>query len=287
MIAVNGRIIEPGRFPDGTLLLKCVDNNYNFVRYGFTYSASYIVWKFDDNEEMVTLMFLVKHLHNHGVRDIHLIMPYIPNARQDRVKTDEDVFTLRYFAEFINSLGFSRVTVLDPHSYVSEALFNNIEVQNPKYFIDRAIRYIEDVETISPENRLMLFYPDEGAMKRYSGLIEAPYAFGIKKRDWATGQIQGLDVAGMTDLIYDCNVLIVDDICSKGGTFYHSAKKLKELGAKNIYLYVSHCENTILEGDLLTSGLIEKVFTTDSIFRKEHEKIEVMSYEEYQSNVTY
>ena len=91
----------------------------------------------------------------------------------------------------------------------------------------------------------------------------------------------------MTDLIYDCNVLIVDDICSKGGTFYHSAKKLKELGAKNIYLYVSHCENTILEGDLLTSGLIEKVFTTDSIFRKEHEKIEVMSYEEYQSNVTY
>jgi len=52
---------------------------------------------------------------------------------------------------------------------------------------------------------------------------------------------------------------------------------LKELGAKEIYLWVTHCENTILEGELLTSGLIEKVYTTNSIFTKEHEKIEVLS----------
>ena len=101
------------------------------------------------------------------------------------------------------------------------------------------------------------------------------YAFGIKQRDWETGQILGLDVAGSVDKIKDSRILIVDDICSRGGTFYHSAKKLKELGAKEIYLYITHCENTILEGELLTSGLIEKVYTTNSIFTKEHEKIEV------------
>lgn len=88
-------------------------------------------------------------------------------------------------------------------------------------------------------------------------------------------------MSGMTDIIQNSNVLIIDDICSKGGTFYHSAKKLKELGAKNIYLYISHCENTILQGDLLTSGLIERVFTTDSIFTRKHEKIEVMNYDVY------
>lgn len=113
-------------------------------------------------------------------------------------------------------------------------------------------------------------------MKRYSEIIPLPYAFGIKKRDWETGQIQGLDVAGSVHKIEDSKILIIDDICSRGGTFYHSAKKLKELGAKEIYLYVSHCENTILEGELLTSGLIEKVYTTNSIFTKEHEKIEVI-----------
>ena len=77
------------------------------------------------------------------------------------------------------------------------------------------------------------------------------------------------------EVVKDRDVLIIDDICSRGGTFYHSAKALKEAGAKNIYLYISHCENTILEGELLTSGLIEKVYTTNSIFTKEHEKIEV------------
>ena len=75
-------------------------------------------------------------------------------------------------------------------------------------------------------------------------------------------------------------ILIVDDISSRGGTFYHSAKKLKELGAKEIYLYVSHCENTILEGEVLSSGLIDRVFTTNSIFTKEHEKVEVFEYDE-------
>lgn len=85
------------------------------------------------------------------------------------------------------------------------------------------------------------------------------------------------------------NILIIDDISSRGGTFYHSAKKLKELGANKIYLYVSHCEETILDGEVFTSGLIEKVFTTDSIFTDKAynrakelgiaDKIEVLKYE--------
>ena len=120
-----------------------------------------------------------------------------------------------------------------------------------------------------------MFYPDEGAMKRYSGLVAKPYAFGIKDRDWSSGQIIGLKAEGCVESIKDNTVLIVDDICSRGGTFYHSALKLKELGAKNILLYVTHCENTILEGEVLTCGLIDKVFTTNSLFTAEHEKIEV------------
>ena len=68
-------------------------------------------------------------------------------------------------------------------------------------------------------------------------------------------------------------MLIVDDICSRGGTFYHSAQKLKEAGASDIFLYITHCENTILEGELIKSGLVKKIFTTDSIFTEENELI--------------
>ena len=203
-------------------------------------------------------------------------MPYVPHGRMDRVKTSEDVFTLKYFAEVINWLDFNSVTVLDPHSYVSEALINNIVIKHPNKYVWKAIesRYIDGMDNLT------MFFPDEGAMKRYSTMFNLPYAFGIKKRDWETGEIKGLDVSGMTDIIKGRKILIVDDISSRGGTFYHSAKKLKELGAKEIYLYVSHCENTILEGEVLSSGLIDRVFTTNSIFTKEHEKVEVFEYDE-------
>ncbi len=129
--------------------------------------------------------------------------------------------------------------------------------------------------------QLLIFYPDEGAMKRYSSYTDRPFAFGIKKRNWNTGKIEGLEVSGMTECIQGKNILIVDDICSKGGTFLFSAKKLKELNANKIYLFVTHCENTILKGEVLTSGLIEKVYTTDSLLTISHEKIEVLKNEEY------
>lgn len=267
MIELNGKRIETGRFPDGTLLMKeAVPRDFNGGR------TAKLTWKFEADEELITLIYLTRHLQNHGVERIHLDMPYIPNARQDRVKSEEDVFTLKYFAELINQLHFASVTVLDAHSAVSEALFDRLVVKTPKENIAQVIAKIG-------ADNLMMFYPDEGAMKRYAAMADKPYAFGMKKRDWETGQIRGLDVAGAVERIAGSRVLIVDDICSKGGTFYHSAKKLKELGAKEIYLYISHCENTILEGELLTSGLIERVFTTDSLFTGEQERIEVLHYE--------
>ncbi len=266
MIKLNGQIVEQNHFPDGTLLLK---EEGEWCGGG----AHKIEWYFENNEELVTLIFLVKHLKSYdNTSKINLLLPYIPNARQDRVKTTEDIFTLKYFTDIINYLNFNQVQVLDPHSSVSEALINNIIVCNPKNYIEKTLGRIEPKYNYE---HILAFYPDEGAMKRYSGLLDRPYAFGIKKRDWTTGKIEGLDVAGSIEKIKGNHILIVDDICSRGGTFYHSAKKLKELGAKEIYLYITHCENTILEGELLTSGLIEKVYTTNSIFTKEHEKIEV------------
>lgn len=271
MLKINKNDVNVNKFPDGTLLLK--EQISEDCGQGEKKRKATITWLFENNEELVTLIYLTGHLRAHGVTELSLDMPYIPNARQDRVKAAEDVFTLKYFAEVINWLDFDSVTVLDPHSSVSEALINKILVRTPEPFIHKVI------DRIGGEEGLTMFYPDEGACKRYSGMFRLPCAFGIKNRDWETGDIRGLDVSGMTDCIQGRKILIVDDISSKGGTFYFSAKKLKELGAEEIYLYISHCENTILEGDVLTSGLIEKVFTTNSIFTEKDERIEVFDYE--------
>lgn len=260
MIKLNGEVVKVDHFPDGTTLMK------QKIDHSVYKNGARIWWFFENNEELVTLIYLTKHLRENGVAHVGLSLPYIPNARQDRVKNIEDVFTLKYFADIINYLNFNSVQVIDPHSHVSSALIDRVIPYSPCNHINRAINECR------PD---MLFYPDEGSCKRYSGDAQTEYAFGIKKRNWETGKIEGLDVAGCVDKIKGSNILIVDDICSRGGTFLHSARKLKELGANKIYLYATHCENTILEGELLDGDLIEKVFTTNSIFTKSHEKIEV------------
>lgn len=260
MLKINGSPVTLGHFPDGTMLVKQELPEPGRVT---------VSWNYEDDRELIGLVYLTNHLRSHGFRDLELWMPYIPNARQDRVKSSEDVFTLKWFAGMINSLSFSAVRVLDPHSSVSEALIDNIRVESPKPYILRAIEAIRERTGEDPA----MFYPDEGAGKRYGGMIELPYAFGIKKRDWKTGRIQGLDAAGAVENIAGRTVLIVDDICSRGGTFYHSAKKLMELGAKEVCLYITHCEDTIAEGELLKGDLIRDIWTTDSIITVDHEKI--------------
>ncbi len=261
MLKLNGEIVAAKSFPDGTPLLKQkVPNSGN---------ETVLDWRYENDKELFALYALTRHLQKHGC-DVALFMPYIPNARMDRVKDQEDVFTLKYFAEIINSLGFVRVTVLDPHSAVSEALLERLQVVTPE-------QYVKDAITRIGAHDLLMFYPDEGAMKRYSEMFDMPYASGAKHRYWKTGKISGLKVVNGDDCIDGRDILIVDDICSKGGTFMRAATALKALGAKNVYLFVSHCENTILQGELLTSGLIEKVYTTDSICTVNHEKVEVIS----------
>jgi ribose-phosphate pyrophosphokinase len=116
---------------------------------------------------------------------------------------------------------------------------------------------------------LVAFFPDEGAMKRYSDMANMTYAFGIKNRDWATGKILGLGIMN-AELVKDKNVLIIDYICSRGGTFLHSAKALKEAGANRIFLYVTHAEKTMVEGEMYNNlDLVERIYTTDSIFNIE------------------
>ena len=267
MLLMNNEKIDLGKFPDGTLHMQFESVPANLHMIG---------WHYENDSELFALVCIVKTLRaRHGLSTrISLGMPYIPHSRMDRTKSDSDVFTLKYFADIINSLNFEKVYVYDPHSSVSAALIDRVCVSSHKWIISHVMRKIAD-STLDPD--MLLFYPDEGAMKRYSEMVKAPYCFGIKNRDWATGKILGLSVVGDPEYIADSNVLIVDDICSRGGTFLHSAKKLKELGTKDIYLYVTHCENTVLEGELLEGDLIKRLYTTNSIFTKSHPKIEVIN----------
>ena len=262
MLYINNDIVEIKHFPDKTLLMKVAP-----------VEDTTFTWRFENNEEFLALQMLVMHFRTHGIKNLKLHMPYIPNARQDRLKKETDIFTLKYFATLLNNLEFSEVVVLDAHSNVSLELINNIKEMPVKPYIEKVMEELQ----LNP-NRDYIFYPDKGARLRYSDMLDFPNLYGEKVRDFETGQIKGLDIIGETP-IKGFRAFIIDDISSYGGTFYHCAKKLKEIGASEIYLYVSHAENSILDGELMKSNLITKIYTTESIFTKQHEIINIVKLE--------
>lgn len=242
--------LEPKTFPDGSLHLE--------IPFCFPKSIS---WFYENDAELFTLICARRHFAD---TSLDLYLPYIPHARNDRVKNPEDVFTLKYFCEVINSLNFTQVYVRDAHSNVALALLNNVINQT----LDIRNNVFKIIDKISED--FILFYPDEGAMKRYSSLLKLPYTFGIKNREWETGKIKNLILMN-EEMVKDKNILIIDDICSYGGTFQFAAEALKKAGARDIYLYISHAEKNMINGAMYNGDLIKKIYTTNSIFKKEYD----------------
>ena len=268
MIKIGNQVITFGKFADGTchVNIDCTQLEPNVP----------ITWLYDNDSELIQLWFLTQHCRDHEGYRRMLSIPFLCNSRQDRVKNDTDVFTLKYFSQIINALHFDRVETFDAHSDVAAALINHIHVLSPAPVVDNILQHL-------PDDTLLAF-PDEGSMARYRGHFPIPTVYGIKQRNWENQKVEKLVLCGAKHNIAGHNILIIDDICGKGSTIYYMAKQLKERGANNIYVYVSHCENTVVRANLNGQSLLDipnlitQLYTTNSIFREHHPKIEIVKY---------
>lgn len=281
MLAINDDYkISPKAFPDNSEMLL----DFDFGKAQIC-GKNIITWIYESDEECMTLYYIVNHIREKYLNpQIYLSLGYIPNARMDRVKKDSEVFTLKWFAKFINSLNFDAVWVFDPHSNVSEALIDRIRIFNIKPVIMDVTKRVWKY-TYPNFSGLIYYFPDDGAMKRYKDLLPAnsKIIYGKKIRDWETGRIQGLEIINDNNHeIRGSIVIMVDDIISYGGTLAYSADKLRELGASNIFAYASHTENSIddeAKGTLLKrlkDGTVSRIYTTDSLYQGKNDKIEVL-----------
>lgn len=283
MIKVNGFEIQREYFPDNTLRLLNFDENV--INWPMDMEIE-ITWLYEGDYEISMLLFLTKHIQETFEKHskIKLVLPYVPNARMDRTKSECEVFTLKYFCDFINYLGFDRVEIFDPHSDVTPALIKNVRVITPNKMIGDVLDEIEYTnDTPIYKGTTIIYFPDAGAMKRYKDMPRLKgydIIYGEKDRDWRTGKIVGLKVFNqkgeriddMEGYLDGKSVLMIDDIISYGGTLAHSADSLKSIGASHIYVYASHVENSIADSTInlvrerLDNGTITEVFTTNSLF---------------------
>jgi len=202
---------------------------------------------------------------------VGVFFPYVPYARQDRVMVEGEPLSIKVFADLINSQNYQWVGFYDVHSDVTTAIINNSYNFTNKGLWESALT--DAWRQSNSTDRALEYYvcsPDAGASKKIGKLVESvrPLPIDIiqcnKTRDLSTGKITGLTVSH-SDL-GGKDVYIVDDICSKGGTFMMIAKKLRELNAGKIYLVVSHWEDSADLSKLSKAG-IEFVYTTNSMGR--------------------
>lgn len=265
MIKIDGKVLEVKFFPDGTL-------NMTDMNVLVTSDSVCIEWHFENLIEQVVLYNLVQYFHDIRRTAIVLKLPYVPNARMDRTKNPfKEVHTLKYFCKFINDLGFDKVYVTDVHSPVTMTLLERAE----EYTVRSKVKELIDRLDVD-----YLFFPDKGAMTRYEYLTVRTPFFGVKVRDWNTGEILNYSIENPYNIPKDKyekgSILIVDDISSYGTTFYNAAKALKDIGFGDVYLYITHAENSILNGKLPNDANIKHIYTTDSIFTGKHDKITIV-----------
>jgi ribose-phosphate pyrophosphokinase len=258
MIKINDAKIETGLFPNKESFIRLIEVSAEVFEAGKIPKFT-IDFKFENNEDIWNLFLLSKMIkEKYPTSFMGLIIKYFPYSRMDRAITDY-AFSLKYFSELINSLSFDIIVTKDLHSPVTSSLVKNITEVSIQPEIDKVFNFLPQISNI--------FFPDAGAKKRYTDILELHgknVFYGSKKRDLTNGNILGYNIEE-APVIVEKDILIIDDLCAKGYTFLKSAEALKELGAKDIYLYVTHCENSIYQGAMLNSGLIKKIFTTDSI----------------------
>lgn len=277
MIKINNKTIQISKFPNGEALIDTdILNEYVGSR-----ERIRVDFKWINDEDILHLHFVLQHLRQIPTCPIDLYIQYMPYSRMDRSQGG-NCFTLYYLSDIIN--GFlllnDKVYIVEPHSETTLNLIENssrINVITPLML--HVLMKHPEIDVIC--------YPDKGAKLRFQDdSVRLPVVFCNKVRDFATGEIKGLELDGNTD-VKDKNILILDDLCSKGGTFYHTANKLKEHGAKDVYLAVCHMEKSVEDGYLLElydrPSVIKHIYCMDTMLNER----QVQDFQGYKNMTVY
>lgn len=198
-----------------------------------------------------------------GAEKIELYVPYFIGARSDRKFGEGQTNYLKnVICPIINSQGFSKVIVLDPHSDVLEACLNNFHKINNVRLVGYAISNI----THNTESKIGIVSPDAGALKK---IFDIAKVFDIenvttasKVRDMVTGNIIRTELPTM-DLRGIEHLIVIDDICDGGRTFIELARAIKEITDIPLHLIVTH--GIFSAGFEELEKYFESIYTTDSI----------------------
>ena len=229
------------------------------------------------NESLMELLICLDALRRSSAGEITCIIPYFGYARQDRKALPRQPITAKLVASLLESAGANRVVTFDLHAAQIQGFFNcPVDDLTAVPMMGQYFRR----KNFDPED-IVVVSPDHGGVKRARNLaemLECQIAI-IDKRRPRANVCEACNIIGDVD---GKDVIIVDDIIDTGGSLVAAANILKEKGANDIYVCVSHgifSHNAITR---IEDSMIKEVVVTNTIEQskealRESSKIKVLS----------
>ena len=173
---------------------------------------------------------------------INVIMPFLYEGRQHK-RNGRESLDCAYAIEELSNMGVSNFITFDAHDprvQNAEPLcgFDNF---TPPYQFIRALLGSEQ-NLIIDKDHLIVISPDEGALDRaiyFASVLGVDTGMFYKRRDYSTivnGKNPIVAHEFLGDNIEGKDIIIIDDMISSGGSMLDTAKQLKAMKARRVYI---------------------------------------------------
>ena len=245
----------------------------------FNYSCTYKMYgktvNMSPDEHFADLKRVIHALSSKPKR-VSVIMPMLYEGRQHKRSSRESLDCAMALQELVG-LGVENIITFDAHDQrvqnsIADKSFENVM---PTYQMIKALVNNVDDLSIDPDH-LMIISPDEGAMQRciyFATQLGVNLGMFYKRRDYTrivNGRNPIVEHQYLGDSVQGKDIIIVDDMISSGESMLEVASKLKNLGAKRIFVCTTFglfCNGLDVFDDAYNNGVFDKVFTTNGVYQ--------------------
>ncbi|MDE7018554.1 MAG: ribose-phosphate pyrophosphokinase, partial [Lachnospiraceae bacterium] len=173
---------------------------------------------------------------------INVIMPYLYEGRQHK-RNGRESLDCAFAIEELMNMGVSNLITFDAHDprVQNSVPLKGFDNFTPNYQFMRALLHTETDLIINKEHTIVIS-PDEGALDRavyFANVLGVDTGMFYKRRDYSTivnGKNPIVAHEFLGDNIDGKDVIIIDDMISSGGSMIDTAKQLKKMNAKRVFI---------------------------------------------------
>jgi ribose-phosphate pyrophosphokinase len=212
------------------------------------------------DRNLMELLLMIQAAKLASAKRITAVIPWFPYSRQDRKAKPREPISGRLVADMVQLAGADRVLTMDLHAGQIQGFFT-IPVDHMTA-LPLFAQHFRDLGLTG--DGIVSVAPDAGRAKhalRFAEMIAAEFAIMHKTRP-AHDRVEMIEVTGR---VRDKIVVVGDDVTTTGGTQIAGTKVLREHGATEVWMFVTH---SLLDADALervASADITGLVVTDTV----------------------